>query len=107
EFTDVCSPRRKVAAQRDEMSDAVLAIGAKGCPHALPRRADARDVRCRPLSGHLDLQYRGKRAVSRRAACAVGHGKELGTEPSELLARGPQFGDALCRGGREELETKD
>src|SRR5271165_4333976 len=89
------------------MSDAVLAIGGEGRAHALPRRAYARDVRCRALAGRLDLQYRGKRTVARRAARTVGNGEEFRTQPSELLSRGPQLGDAVRRRGREELEAED
>src|SRR5208283_435792 len=103
----VGGPRWKVAAQCDEMADAVLAIGGQRRPYALARRTDAGNVRRSPLPGALDLQHGRQGAVPRRAARTEGHGKEFGAELGELLARCPQPGHALGRRRGEEFEAED
>src|SRR5438874_7150715 len=107
QFADVGRSRRQVTAQRDQMSDAVLAIRRERCPYALAGRTDARDMRRRALPRRLDLQHGRERTVARRAARAEGDRKELWSEPLELLARGAQLGHALRRRWRKEFEAED
>ena len=84
EVADVGAAGRQVAAQRDEVPDAVAAVLREHVADALARRADAREVRRAVHAFGADLEHRRERAFARRAAGAEGHRAERGLQLREL-----------------------
>jgi hypothetical protein len=70
-------PGGQIAAQGDQMADAVVPIACSDFADALARGGDAGDVRCRRLAGWCECRARFQRAVARRAAGAIRDRKEL------------------------------
>ena len=105
ELAGVHGARGQVAAQRDQMADALAFVCVEDVADALFGRADARQVRRGFRAGGLDLAHGFQGAVAGRAAGAEGHGKELGLELRQLLARGAQLLGAFRRLGREEFKA--
>ena len=54
----------QIAAQRDDMADAVGAIGFQNFANALARRSHAGQVRRGGESGGLDIEHRFQRAIA-------------------------------------------
>ena len=105
ELAGVERSRRHVAAQRDEMADAVRAVLREDLREVRARRADARDVRGRGHALGADLEHRLERAFARRAARAERDRAERRLELRELPARRAQLLDAVGRARRKELEA--
>ena len=106
EFARVHGAGRQIAAQRDQMADALALIVAQNLADVLAGRADARQVRRGLGAGRLNLAHGVEGAVAGRAAGAEGDGKELGVELRKLLAHGAQLVCAFRRLGGEKFKTE-
>ncbi len=106
ELADLAHARRHVAAQRDDVADAALAVGLEDIADALARGSHARQVRRGLDAFALDLQHGIQRALLGGAAGAEGHRDELGLQRSELRTRVAQLLGALRRLGREEFKAE-
>src|SRR6185312_98097 len=105
EIADVDGAGRHVAAQRDEMADAVLAILAEHVAYAVARRSDARQVRHAFQALAANLEHRRERSFARRSPGAEGDRTKRGTEPRELAPRRAKLRDAVGCLRREELNA--
>ncbi len=105
EIADVGAARGQVAAQRDQVPDAVAAVLLQHVANAVARAADARQMRRAVHALGANLEHRRERAFARRTARAEGHRAERRLQRRELAARGAQLRDAFRRLRREELEA--
>src|SRR5205823_710912 len=107
EFARHRLPRRQIAAQGDDVADAVAAVALELRGDLLARGRDARKVRRSLVARGADLEHGLERALAGRAAGAVGAGEEGGLQRAELLPGVPQLGSPLGRPRRKELEAED
>ena len=77
----------KIAAKRDQMTDAVPAILRKNFKQAFACGPDARQVRRRGQAFADHFDDGAERTLARRSAGAVRNGKERGLQLGELRAR--------------------
>ena len=106
ELAGIHGARRQVAAQRDDVADAVGLVLLEDRGDVLARRSDAGQMGSRLVTGGLDLDHRLERPVAGRTTGAEGHREELRLELGELFARRAQLGHALGRLGGEEFEAE-
>ena len=106
ELARVGRARRQVAAQRDEVPDAVLAV-AREHLGAGSSRVEPMHEMCGAAGDAFaaDLEHRLERAFARRAAGAERHRAERRLSCAELAPRGAQLLHAFRRARREELEA--
>src|SRR5581483_7382883 len=98
--------RGQVAAQRDDVADAVRPVALELRRDLLARGGDVGDVRRRLVAGAAHLEDRLERAFARRAAGAEGHREERGLQRCELAPGLAQLVLARRSLRREELEAK-
>ena len=99
-------PRRQVAAQRDDVADAVRLVPLELGHQVGAGGGDAGDVRRGLVARRADLEHGLERALAGRPARAEGAREELGLQLPELLPRRAQLFLPLRRLGREELEAE-
>ena len=107
ELAHVLRAGGQIAAQRDDVPDAMAFVFVEDGADVFPRRADAGQMRRGLVAFLLDFDHGFQRAVARGAAGAESYREELRVELGELLARGAQLVHALGRFGRKEFETQD
>ena len=98
--------RRQVAAQGDDVADAVVLVVREDVGDLGLRGRDARQVRRGLVAGGEDLEHCIERALLRRAARTEGHREEARLQLRELLPGRAQLGLAFRRLRREELEAE-
>ncbi len=95
----------RVAAQRDDVSNALVPIATRDIEHFAARRPYASQMRRtgeRRLT--LDARNEAMRALARRPVRAIRHRNKTGRERREPLNRLPQRGIHLHVARRKELE---
>jgi hypothetical protein len=99
--------RRRVAAQRDDVTHTGLPVTARNLQDFLAGRAHAREVRRRRQRGLVeDSRHDIVRALARRPVGAIGHRDEARIERREPLQRDPERALHLDVVRRKELERK-
>ena len=98
--------RGQVAAQGDEMADAVFTVAAQDVANVVARRTDAGDMRCRGVTGSPQIKHGAQRAFAGRAAGAVSHRKEFRIQRCQLFGGLGELVQSFRRVRREELEAE-
>src|SRR3989344_9680167 len=96
----------QIAAQRDHVADAELAVAVEQRANVRTRGAHAGDMWRGLLALRLYLLHRFISAFARAAARAEGDGKELGLQLRELLNGFAQLDPPFLVPGREKLKTE-
>ena len=95
----------RIAAQRDEVANALIPVATRDVEHFAARSADTGEMR-RARERRLALNARDEtvRALTRRSICAIRHGDEARRERHQALHRLPQRGFHFRVARRKELE---
>ena len=95
----------QIAAQRDDATDALGAVGGEYFGDAFAGRADTGQVRRGFVAECSDVAHSGQRFLAGRATGAVGDAEELRLQRRQVLHHGLEFLGADGGVGREELDA--